>query len=57
MRTCYHCAKLIKGQMRLIVPPNFAIAMGDCIRAYHPRCYVVAEQKAAAELTKKGGVA
>lgn len=50
MRVCFHCGKVIRGQMKYVVPPLFAVQLGDFERAYHPTCYNDSENEAAAAL-------
>lgn len=51
MRTCFYCAKLIRGQCRLVVPTMLHVRLfGEFTKTYHPACYDKAEVAAAAEL-------
>lgn len=51
MTVCYECAKEIKGQAVFTNPPIFLIKMGiDFPKAFHPKCYAKAEEKARLEL-------
>ena len=51
MNTCYHCAKIIKGAIKHTIPSNIAISLGiDFPKAFHPACYIKAENDAARAL-------
>jgi len=47
---CFKCAKIIKKNGILIVPPIYMERAGDFPRAYHKRCYAAAENRAKKEL-------
>jgi len=51
MNTCYRCAKTIKGAITHTIPPYISISLGiDFPKAFHPACYVKAENDAARAL-------
>lgn len=49
--TCYHCGKLIRGEVKHTVPANISIMLGlDFPKAWHPGCYKKAEAEAESKL-------
>lgn len=52
--TCYECGKIIKGKVIHHVPTMIEIELGtDFQKAFHPKCYDRAEEKARIELQEK----
>lgn len=48
---CWKCGKVIKGKAVQTYPPNLMIKLGiDFPKAYHPKCYELAEKEAAKEM-------
>lgn len=49
---CYHCGKQIKSKLvKLVIPPTLLVRLyGETTKAYHPRCYAIAEKQAEKEL-------
>jgi len=51
MTVCYECGKHIKGQAHFTNPSKMHVQLGiDFPKAFHPKCYVNAEKRAAKTL-------